>query len=157
MAAVLSEWDWDPMDLPANLLPQNPHVDSALHKLAVSIKALKTDLRHSQAETTAHDFQSRAALEQLSQEATLDSEFESVLIKQMKTLSLSAILFWCCFSLAVLGCVGLLIFCLHHWCTVRKYPSLVEALESMQQLLPPEENRDTPIPANRAYRLGTAH
>jgi hypothetical protein len=69
----------------------------------------------------------------------------------MRTYSISAIVFWFCFSVAILGCFGSAIFYLYYYCTTRKYPSLVDALESMQQLLPPEEITEPPHKPTRTY------
>jgi hypothetical protein len=42
--AVLSEWHWNPLHLPAHLLPQTPYVDLALNRLSSTIKTLRSDL-----------------------------------------------------------------------------------------------------------------
>jgi hypothetical protein len=151
---ILSEWVWNPLHLPAHLLPQTPHVDLALNRISSSLKGLKSELKSVSSKSHDQFLQSQSDLKQLSDDATLDSEFESLLIRQIQKPSLSAIIFWVCFSLAVSGCIGSLAFFLYHWCTVRKYPSLVEALESMQTLLPQEEAREPFIRPRQAPALG---
>ena len=128
--ALISEWTWDPLDLPSDLLANGPHIDHYLKRLTHALKKLRRD--------------QTADISQLRQEATLDSEFEPLLINQMKTLSIPAILFWFCFGISVLGCLGSAIFYTYYQCTVRRYPSLVQALESMQQLLPEGEANLSP-------------
>jgi len=152
---VLSEWSWNPLHLPAYLLPQTPHVDLALNRISDSLRTVKSELRSVRTDSQSSYLQTQADLKQLSIDATLDSEFETLLIKQAKTLSTSAIFLWVCFSLAVLGCLGSFAFYVYHWCTIRKYPSLVEALESMQTLLPSEEAQEPFIRPSRAPVLGT--
>jgi len=128
--ALVTEWTWDPLDLPSDLLTNGPHIDHYLKRLTHSLKKLKQD--------------QAAELSQLRQEAAMDSEFEPLLIKQMKTFSIPAILFWFCFGISILGCLGSAIFYTYYQCTVRHYPSLVQALESMQLLLPEGEHHTTP-------------
>jgi hypothetical protein len=149
--SVITEWEWDPLDLPADLLTNGPHLDISLHRLSASLNNLKTADKDLKSATLNLRTETKSAYTQLSQDATLDSEFESVLIKQMQTVSISAIVFWFCFSVAILGCFGSTGFYLYYYCTTRKYPSLVDALESMQQLLPPDEISEPPIKPTRTY------
>jgi len=151
---ILSEWSWNPLHLPAHLLPQTPHVDLALNRLSSTIKSIKSEFRSAITDSQLRHLQTQSDLQQLSEDATLDSEFESLLIKQAQKPSISAIFFWVCFSLAIAGCIGSLAFCVYHWCTVRKYPSLVEALESMQTLIPAEEAKEVLIQPQKASVLG---
>jgi hypothetical protein len=77
-----------------------------------------------------------------------------MLIKQMQTISIPAIVFWFCFSVAILGTLGSAGFYLYYYCTTRQYPNLVDALESMQQLLPPDESHEPPLKPTRIYVSG---
>ena len=144
--ALISEWSWDPLDLPSELITNGPHIDHYIKRLTHALQKLKTlqaddiqRLRHNQEQDIA----------QLRHDATLDSEFQPLLIKQMKTLSLPSVLFWFCFAISLLGCFGSAIFYMYYRYSVRRYPSLVEALESMQQLIPDEERVAVPSPRIR--------
>jgi hypothetical protein len=148
---ILSEWNWDPLTLPATLLPQSPHIDKALHALATSLQHLKTNFHNTQTNSSKYRSDTHKALVQLAQDATLDSEFESLLIKQFKTPSVTTILFWLCFSFVLLGCLGTACFCCYQYCITRRYPSLVEALESMQQLTTSNEAPVLAITPSRTY------
>ncbi len=134
--ALVSDWELDPLDLPADLMENGPYIDFSLHKLATSIQKLKTVTSHLDSENKQLRAETKSAYWQLSSDAALDTEFESLLIKQMQTPSVTAIVFWFCFSIAVLGCLGSAIFYFYYSWTTRKYPSLVDALESMQELVP---------------------
>jgi len=140
-STLVSEWIWDPLQLPAHLLPQTPHVDLALNHLSSSLRLLKSD--------------SQSALKQLSEEATLDNEFEAMLIKQIQTPSTSATFFWVCFLFAAAGFSGLIAVVVYYRCVVRKYPSLVEALESMQNLIPLEDMSNSPPQPGKTSRLNS--
>ena len=72
-STILSEWIWNPLQLPAHLLPQAPHVDLALNHLSSSIRSLSTDSQALYSKT-------QSDLKQLTQDATLDSEFEALLV-----------------------------------------------------------------------------
>jgi hypothetical protein len=147
----MTEWDWDPLELPADLLINGPHLDISLHRLSASLKNLKSTTQTLNSDTLHLRAETKSAYQKLSQDATLDTEFESVLIKQMQTVSISAIVFWFCFSVSILGCLGSAGFYLYYYCTTRKYPTLVDALESMQHLLPPDEICEPPLKPTRTY------
>jgi hypothetical protein len=112
-------------------MENGPYIDFSIHKLASSIQKLKTVTFHLDSKNKQLRAETKSAYWQLSSDATLDTEFESLLIKQMQTPSVTAIIFWFCFSIAVLGCLGSAIFYLYYHWTTHKYPSLVDELESM--------------------------
>ena len=144
--ALISEWTWDPLDLPSELITNGPHIDHYIKRLTHALRKLKT-LQADDITRLRHDQDRDMA--QLRLDATLDSEFEPLLVKQMQTLSLPSVLFWFCFSISLLGCFGSAIFYMYYQYSVRRYPSLVEALESMQQLIPDEERVAVPSPRIR--------
>ena len=148
--ALISEWTWDPLDLPSELITNGPHIDHYLKRLTHALRKLKTT---QELDMTKLQQDQQRDMAQLRQDATLDSEFEPLLVKQMQKVSLPSILFWFCFSISLLGCLGSAIFYMYYQYSVRRYPSLIEALESMQQLIPDEER--TAVPSPRLRRMET--